>query len=212
MKRLILIIIYTVFWRNFLKLIIGLKYYNHKVLKNKKQFILIANHNSHMDTMAIMSSIPPRYIHRVHPIAAEDFFGGSRLNEMLMRYAVNATLIPRKRADNDQDIDPVDVMSNLLNKGRSIIVYPEGSRGKPGVMSDFKKGIGYLVQKHPEVDVIPVYLDGLHKTLPKGRNLILPYNCKIMFGDPINFQSSNIDDITAASQKALIAIKSLVDC
>ena len=68
MKKIILILIYTIFWRNFLKIFIGLKYNNRNVLKKKKQFILIANHNSHMDTMAIMSSIPSRYIHRVHPL------------------------------------------------------------------------------------------------------------------------------------------------
>ena len=89
MKKLILIIIYTIFWRTFLKVIIGLKYYNKQILREKKQFILIANHNSHMDTMAIMSSLPSRYIHRVHPVAAEDFFGGSRFKEILMKYMVN---------------------------------------------------------------------------------------------------------------------------
>ena len=200
MKKLILILIYTVFWRNFLKIFIGLKYYNRNVLKKKKQFILIANHNSHMDTMAIMSSIPSRYIHRVHPIAAADFFGGSKLKEKLMRYMVNATLIPRKRAESKEDIDPIQVMSNLIEKGRSIIVYPEGSRGVPGVMTDFKKGIGYLINKHPHVDVVPVYLDGLHKTLPKGKNLILPYNCKIIFGDTIHFESFEVDDIISKSE------------
>ena len=211
MKKLILIIIYTIFWRNFLKIIIGLKYYNQQVLRKKKQFILIANHNSHMDTMAIMSSMPYRYIHKVHPLAAEDFFGGSRFKEILMKYMVNATLIPRKRANSDEDIDPIQVMSNLLKKGRSIIIYPEGSRGSPGVMLDFKKGIGYLVKKNPTVDVIPVYLDGLHKTLPKGRSLILPYNCRIIFGDPINFDSFDLEDIIDDAEKAIHKVKSLVD-
>ena len=75
MKKIILIIIYTVFWRYFLRIIIGLKYVNRGILKKKKHFILIANHNSHMDTMALMSAIPSRYIHRVHQIAADDFFG-----------------------------------------------------------------------------------------------------------------------------------------
>ena len=195
MKKLILILIYTIFWRNFLKIFIGLKYYNRNVLKKKKQFILIANHNSHMDTMAIMSSIPSRYIHRVHPIAAADFFGGSKFKEKLMRYMVNATLIPRKRAESKEDVDPIQLMSNLIVKGRSIIVYPEGSRGVPGVMTDFKKGIGYLINKHPHVDVVPVYLDGIYKTLPKGKNLILPYNCEIIFGDTIQFESFEVDDI-----------------
>lgn len=200
MKKLILILIYTIFWRNFLKIFIGLKYYNRNVLKKKKQFILIANHNSHMDTMAIMSSIPSRYIHRVHPIAAADFFGGSKFKEKLMRYMVNATLIPRKRAESKEDIDPIQLMSNLIEKGRSIIVYPEGSRGVPGVMTDFKKGIGYLINKHPHVDVVPVYLDGIHKTLPKGKNLILPYNCKIIFGDSIQFDSFEVDNIVKKSE------------
>ena len=200
MKKLILILIYTIFWRNFLKIFIGLKYNNRNVLKKKKQFILIANHNSHMDTMAIMSSVPSRYIHRVHPIAAADFFGGSKLKEKLMRYMVNATLIPRKRAESKQEVDPIQVMSNLIEKGRSIIVYPEGSRGVPGVMTDFKKGIGYLINKHPHIDVVPVYLDGIHKTLPKGKNLILPYNCKIIFGDTIQFDSFQVDDIVKKSE------------
>lgn len=200
MKKIILILIYTIFWRNFLKIFIGLKYNNRNVLKKKKQFILIANHNSHMDTMAIMSSVPSRYIHRVHPIAAADFFGGSKLKEKLMRYMVNATLIPRKRAESKQEVDPIQVMSNLIEKGRSIIVYPEGSRGVPGVMTDFKKGIGYLINKHPHIDVVPVYLDGIHKTLPKGKNLILPYNCKIIFGDTIQFDSFQVDDIVKKSE------------
>ena len=210
MKKLILIFIYTIFWRNFLKIIIGLKCYNHEILRKKKQFILIANHNSHMDTMAIMSCMPFRYINRVHPVAAEDFFGGSRFKEILMRYLVNATLIPRKSANSDEDVDPIKVMSNLLKKGRSIIIYPEGSRGISGVMSDFKKGIGYLVKQNPTVDVIPVYLDGLHKTLPKGKNLILPYNCRIIFGDSINFNSFDLEDIISKAEKAIHKVRSLV--
>jgi len=205
MKKIILILIYSLFWRNFLKIIIGVKYYNQSILSSKKQFILIANHNSHIDTMAIMSAIPSRYIHRVHPIAAEDFFGGSKSKKFLMRYLVNATLIPRSRTD-DEENDPVNIMGKLLKKGRSIVLYPEGSRGVPGILSEFKKGLGYLVQRYPNVDVIPVYLDGLHKTLPKGSRLILPFNSKIIFGKKINFESYDIDDILNDAQKGLTKI------
>ena len=67
-------------------------------------------------------------------------------------------------------------------------------------MTDFKKGIGYLINKHPHVDVVPVYLDGIHKTLPKGKNLILPYNCKIIFGDSIQFDSFEVDNIVKKSE------------
>jgi len=201
MKKIILIIIYSFFWKNFLKFFIGLKYVNEKTLKNKKQFILIANHNSHMDTMAIMSAIPSRYIHKVHPIAARDFFGGSLFKKILMRYLVNATLIQRDR--DDPNNDPIDSMDKMLKKTRSLILFPEGSRGVPGVMAKFKKGLGYLIQRNPEINVIPVYLDNVYKTLPRGKNLILPYNCSIKFGDPIKFKSMEMDDILLSSEKAM---------
>ena len=201
MKKIILIIIYSFFWKNFLKIFIGLKYVNEKTLKNKKQFILIANHNSHMDTMAIMSAIPSRYIHKVHPIAARDFFGGSLFKKILMRYLVNATLIQRDR--DDPNNDPIDSMDKMLKKSRSLILFPEGSRGTPGVMAKFKKGLGYLIQRNPEINVIPVYLDNVYKTLPKGKNLILPYNCSIKFGDPIKFKSMEMDEILLSSEKAM---------
>jgi 1-acyl-sn-glycerol-3-phosphate acyltransferase len=201
MKKIILIIIYSIFWKNFLKVFIGLKYVNEKTLKNKKQFILIANHNSHMDTMAIMSAIPSRYIHKVHPIAARDFFGGSLFKKILMRYLVNATLIQRDREDPEND--PIDSMDKMLKKSRSLILFPEGSRGVPGVMTKFKKGLGYLIQRNPEIKVIPVYLDNVYKTLPRGKNLILPYNCSIKFGDPIQFKSMEMEDILLSSEKAM---------
>ena len=127
MKKIILIIIYTFFWRNFLRILIGLRYYNNKSLKNIKQFILIANHNSHMDTMAIMSAIPSRFIHRVHPIAARDFFGNNLFQRILMRYLVNATLIRRDREDPNRD--PINDMNKMLSKKRSLILFPRVPSG-----------------------------------------------------------------------------------
>ena len=205
MKKIILIIIYTVFWRNFLRIFIGLQYFNNKSLRNIKQFILIANHNSHMDTMALMSAIPSRFIHRVHPIAARDFFGGSLFSRILMRYLVNATLIRRDREDPERD--PIDDMDKMLKKQRSLILYPEGSRGIPGKMSNFKRGLGYLVQRNPDINVIPVYLENIYKTLPKGKKLILPYNCSIKFGQPIKFNSLEMEDILKTAEKEILKVK-----
>ena len=205
MKKLILVIIYTIFWRNFLRIIIGLKYFNNDSLRNIKQFILIANHNSHMDTMAIMSAIPYRFIHKVHPIAARDFFGKNLFQKILMRYLVNATLIRRDREDNTRD--PINDMDKMLKKKRSLILFPEGSRGIPGKMGNFKTGLGHLVQKNPKIDVIPVYLENIYKTLPKGKKMILPYNCSIKFGKSIKFNSLEIKDILQTAEKELLKIK-----
>lgn len=205
MKKIVLIIIYTIFWRNFLRIVIGLRYFNNDNLRNIKQFILIANHNSHMDTMAIMSAIPHRFIHKVHPVAARDFFGKNLFQKILMRYLVNATLIRRDRDNKERD--PINDMDKMLKKKRSLILFPEGSRGVAGKMSNFKKGLGYLVQKNPKISVIPVYLENIYKTLPKGKRLILPYNCSIKFGEPIKFSSLEMNDILKTAKIELLKTK-----
>tara|TARA_A100001035_G_scaffold254549_1_gene228463 strand:+ start:1848 stop:2330 length:483 start_codon:yes stop_codon:yes gene_type:complete len=158
-----------------------------------------------MDTMAIMSAIPHRFIHKVHPVAARDFFGKNLFQKILMRYLVNATLIRRDRDNKERD--PIDDMDKMLKKKRSLILFPEGSRGVAGKMSNFKKGLGYLVQKNPKISVIPVYLENIYKTLPKGKRLILPYNCSIKFGDPIKFSSLEMNDILKTAKIELLKTK-----
>lgn len=207
MKKLLLILVHSVLWRTIFKLVIGLRFYNREVLRKSKQYILIANHNSHLDSMAIMSAIPAKNVHTVHPIAAEDFFGDGSVKEFLMVNFVNAILIPRRRAKNPGDADPINMMSDLLKNGHSIILYPEGTRGEPGIMQEFKKGLALVASRHPEVDVIPIFIDGLHRTMPKGFSLILPYNCKLIVGEPIAFESYEIDDILKASENAILNLE-----
>ncbi|MBM55003.1 MAG: hypothetical protein CMB32_00390 [Euryarchaeota archaeon] len=207
MKRLILILTHSVIWRSFLRFIIGVKYVNRSVLKREKQYILIANHNSHLDSMAIMSAVPMKSIHKVHPIAAQDFFGDGSTVEFLMKHFVNAVLIPRKRPKNSNDPDPLQIMSDVLDIGHSIIIYPEGTRGEPGVMQEFKKGIAMMVQRHPDIPVIPIFLDGLHRSMPKGVNLFLPSNSKLFIGEPINFSSNETELILEESLQGILEAK-----
>ena len=54
-------------------------------------------------------------------------------------------------------------------------------------MADFKRGVGHLASRHPDIPVIPVYLDGLYRTSPKGRTLIVPFGGTLVMGDPCHF-------------------------
>ena len=178
---------------------------NRHILKSYDQFIIIANHNSHLDSMAIMSSMPMQIVHKVHPIAAEDFFGDKSTKEFMMKNFINAVIIPRNKPEKPGDPDPLQIMSDLLNKGESIILFPEGTRGEPGVMQKFKAGIALMVQRHPDIPVIPVYLDGLHKSMPKGINLMLPSNSKLYVGDAISFRSLEKDVILEDALDAILS-------
>ena len=114
MKRIILFIIYGVFVRIFLKVILGIVYVNREAISKKKQFILVANHNSHLDTIAILSVLPYGIIEKVHPVAAADYFGASRVRSFFSTYFINALLIPRSRSGNEGQPDPIEMMYQKL--------------------------------------------------------------------------------------------------
>ena len=71
-------IIYKGVFQWFLKLIVGVQFTDCRFLKKEKQFIILANHNSHLDTLSLLASLPGDLLWKVKPVAAEDYFGKTR--------------------------------------------------------------------------------------------------------------------------------------
>jgi 1-acyl-sn-glycerol-3-phosphate acyltransferase len=196
---------YLLIIRPWLKLIIGVQFKNRTQLKDLDQFIIVANHNSHFDSLSIMAAMPINKLKKIKVVAAGDYFGKKKLTRNLMKWFFNAILINRNRKAGEPSI--IEVLDTTLKEGNSLILYPEGSRGKPGVISDFKKGIAILLKQNPNVPFIPVYLDGFGRVLPKDKKLIVPLVCKVRFGTPIYNHEENIDLILAEVKKAILVLK-----
>tara|TARA_B100000768_G_scaffold2158_1_gene2800 strand:+ start:369 stop:1076 length:708 start_codon:yes stop_codon:yes gene_type:complete len=200
-RRTMLIFLYKFFWRAILGVVIGLRYLGVKKEQHDGPVIYIANHNSHLDAIAMMTVVPRHRLHLTHSVAAQDFFGNSFFRKWSMENLVNAVLISRKRGD--QEVDPIEFLDGLLQAGRSLILFPEGTRGVPGSMGDFKRGVGHLASRHPGIPVIPIYLDGLYRNLPKGRAMIVPFGGNLIMGDPLVFSNEDLNEITARTQEAI---------
>ena len=201
-RQWLLWILYKVMWRTVFGVIIGLRYHWSKTPHPPGPVIYVANHNSHLDGMSLMTIVPSHRIHLTHSVAAQDFFGNSGFRRWSMKNLVNAVLISRSKSD--ADVDPVQLLDAMIRQGHSLILFPEGTRGVPGVMADFKRGVGHLASRHPEVPVIPVYLDGLYRNLPKGRSIIVPLGGTLVMGDPMHFpEGTSVDDITEQTQAAI---------
>lgn len=207
MRTLFLAFIYSFLMRGFLKIFIGVKYRNKEILKTIPQFIIVSNHNSHVDTMALLSALPFEKIRKVRPVAAGDYFGKSKMKAFITRLFVNALLIPRSKPVDGKGKDPVQMMLDQLTKGRSLILFPEGSRGEPEKLQKFKRGIGFLLSKNPHIHFVPVFMQGMGKILPKGEGLVVPFDSYVIFGNPQKCTSTNVEEIVAEVEHSILSLQ-----
>ena len=150
--------------------------------------IIVANHNSHLDTMVLMALMPLSRLKDIKPVAAADYFFSSPRKAWLSKHVLG--IIPVERTGADKTIDPLEGCYEVLAQDKVLILFPEGSRGEPEQMTDLKKGISYLAERFPAAPVVPVFTHGLGKALPKGSFLLVPFFCDIFIGEPITWQGN----------------------
>lgn len=207
MQKLTLQFLYSTFVRSFLKLIVGVKFDDSKFLLNEKQFIIVANHNSHLDTMSLMASVPRKLIHKIKPVAAQDHFGKTKFQEKLSIFFINSLLIPRKRDKENPDNDPINKMIKALDNGFSLILFPEGTRGEPEKEQPLKPGIALVLSQRPDIKYVPTYMTGMGKAMPKGDNLIVPTSSTLTFGEPTKIKTTKVDEILKQIESDFIQLK-----
>ena len=76
-------------------------------------------------------------------------------------------------------------ISERMQQGRSVLVYPEGTRSSDGRLGPFKKGVFYMAHK-AETDVLPVMLEGLHALAPGRSKLVRSGRVRIHIGEPVS--------------------------
>lgn len=207
MKKLVLYLLYPLLIRNVLRLILGVHYNNREVLQSGTQCIIVANHNSHLDTVALLAAMPLPRTPRTKPVAAGDYFGKTGLKRRLTEFFVNALLIARSRPKEGESFpDPIAQMIEALDQGYSLILFPEGTRGEAGKMQKLKKGIGLVLQERPGIPFIPVYLQGMGRLLPKGESVLVPFDNFVRFGQPVYCPNMNADEIVARVEQEILAL------
>ena len=145
--------------------------------------IYYANHTSHMDTLALWCALPNELRAKTRPVAASDYWNRGGIRAYIATHGFNALFIERDR--DRRDGDPLEPLLQALGRGESLIIFPEGTRRAQALPSPFKSGIFHLAAKFPDAELIPVYLDNLYRSMPKGTYLPVPLTCSVRFGTPL---------------------------
>ena len=164
-------------------IVLGLNVRRRQQLPSQGPAVIIANHNSHLDTMVLISLLPLRLLPKLRPVAAMDYFLS---NPLLAWFATNIIgIIPLQRKVKGSRNDPLAGIIEALDHEEILILFPEGSRGKPEQLGRFKTGIAHIAQRRPEVQFVPVYMHGLGMALPKGEALLVPFFCDVFVGSAL---------------------------
>ena len=142
--------------------------------------ILAANHNSHLDTLVILCQFPVGVAHRVRPVAAADHFIKSPLSSWFYRRLFGVVAIDRH--DVAKGTAVLDECRAALARNEILLIYPEGTRGEDDHIGPLKGGIARLSMEFPEAPVVPVYVHGTRRILPKAAVLPAPGPCAVTFG------------------------------
>lgn len=166
----------------------------------EKQCIVVANHNTHIDTFILFRMFPLSRVSSVKVVAAKDYFGMGFCG-FVGRTLFNLILVDRKATNTEVAMAPI---YEALHKGDSLILFPEGSRGDPGVLQRFKTGIGKIAMEFPDIPVFPVFLHGIEKTLPKGGSVPVPFTIRVQPLSPMHGRNY-LDEGASRGRKSFAA-------
>ena len=183
-------------------IVLGLNVRYRERLPQTGPAILVANHNSHLDTLILMTLFPLRLVDRVRPVAAADYFLRDRALAWFATRVIG--ILPLERRPRPGE-DPLAGAEAALDRNDILILFPEGTRGEPERLQSFKTGVAHLARRRPQVPVVPVFLHGLGKALPKGRILLVPFFVDVFVGEPVAWTGDRAN-FMAALDRAMQAL------
>jgi long-chain acyl-CoA synthetase len=164
-------------------------------------FIVAANHCSHLD-MGLVKVALGAAGEGITSMAAADYFFRNRYRRAYFKNFTN--LVPMERSGSIRK--SMDTAESVLRQGRSMVVFPEGTRSLTGTVAEFLPSLGYLAVRSG-VGILPAYIAGTFDALPKGAVVPRSRQVGVAFGP---FLSSDdlgrlTDGLTAQEGWRLIA-------
>ena len=195
----------SVFLLGLVRLLTGAQARWHGCPPKAEQRIYFANHQSHADLVLIWAALPLELRSITRPIAAKDYWTGSRFKRWITTEVFNAVYVERERKGEE---DPLQPLINALESGDSLILFPEGTRGFAEDPQPFKSGIYNLARRFPDVVLVPAWIHNVQRVMPKGEVVPVPILCTVTFGAPMRLEpGEDKRDFLERARAAVIGLR-----
>jgi len=163
------------FFEGILKNFFGFKITGSENLPERGPFIVASNHVSYADPVVVGVAC---YTVPIIFMAKKELFQSPILGSWVK--AVGCIPIER----DSKSFTPLKRAIGKLREGKAVGIFPEGTRSRDGKMQKSQPGIGFLAAKCG-VPIIPIYVSGTEKAMPRGQKFAVPCKIKARIGAPI---------------------------
>jgi 1-acyl-sn-glycerol-3-phosphate acyltransferase len=162
--------------------------------------IFAGNHHSHLDAPLLLTSLPERWRHKTVVAAAADYFFPTKVKAAVSALALGAIPFERSKVNRRS----ADQAAALIDRGWSLLIFPEGGRSPDGWGQGHRGGAAYLASR-TNVPIVPVHLEGTSRIFGKGDKRPTPGSSIVTFGQPIMPEEGENTTRLAARIEAAVA-------
>lgn len=156
-------------------------------IQKGKHYIIVANHQSLLDILAVCAALPLNFKF----LAKKGLF-----YVPFMGWAMGcAGYIPLNRGSHQSAKEAMQKISNLLKRGISVLLFPEGTRSPDGKIHAFKTG-AFKLARDNKIEILPVVVDGTGTALPKKSFLLKKRSLfRVAIGKPVSVELTGDKDM-----------------
>ncbi|MDO5292513.1 MAG: AMP-binding protein [bacterium] len=173
------------------------KIHNYHVIPKEQGYILCSNHVTNFDYLILTQKFKKKEFYKFGCMAKQELFKDKWVHRLLVH---TAGMIPVDRSGNASVA--MKAVEGKLKEDWGILIHPEGTRSKDGIMGEYKKGAAVLAIESG-VPIIPAYIKGGHEIFPPGQSMPTLFNIKkcrrytleVVYGEPISPENMTPEEL-----------------
>jgi len=176
-----------------------IRVYGTENVSKDQNYVYMANHSSLIDTPALFAYLP----HQFRIMAKKELF----YVPFMGWHLATAGNFPIDRSDPRKTANSLRRVIEGVRAGKSLAVFPEGTRTPDGKLQEFKSG-AFKIAVRAGVPIVPVSIRGTFKLLPKTTLAPRPGRVEVVIGKPIetrDYSDKNLADLMARTRAAIQA-------